>query len=262
MNKMRTLKKIVPAAFVSAATIAILLSSCVQQDPTVSAPTPTPSATVTEQVTPSPTLTVAPEEGGTIGVEGGGSGPSPAAAPSDVAVPSVNVVDDIAEDDTYNRDAFGSPWKDVDGNGCDTRNDVLARDMTDEVFKDSKQCKVEYGVLSDPYTGTVINFQYGKGTSQLVQIDHIVPLRTAWYAGAKNWSDDLRAEIANDPENLLAVDGKTNSSKGAKGPAEWMPTNTGYTCEYSQKFIHIVEKYQLAIEVVDYRVIEQGLASC
>jgi hypothetical protein len=261
MNKMRIFKKIAPAAFLSAATVAVLLSSCVQ-DPTVSAPTPTPSATVTEQVTPEPTLTVTPEDG-TIGVEGGGSGPAESApAASDVPVPSVNVVDEIAEDDTYNRDAFGSPWKDVDGNGCDTRNDVLARDMTDEVFKDSKQCKVDSGVLSDPYTGTVINFQYGKGTSQLVQIDHIVPLRTAWYAGAKNWSDDLRAEIANDPENLLAVDGKTNSSKGAKGPAEWMPANTDYTCEYSQKFIHIVEKYQLAIEVVDYRVIEQGLATC
>ena len=35
----------------------------------------------------------------------------------------------------YTRAQFGPAWADVDRNGCDTRNDILKRDLTKEVLK-------------------------------------------------------------------------------------------------------------------------------
>src|SRR5690606_22084266 len=114
----------------------------------------------------------------------------------------------------YDRDEFGSGWQDPDRNGCDARNDVLARDMTDLTFKrGTHDCIVLTGVLDDPYSGATIDFQRGQTTSSAVQIDHVVALSDAWQKGAQQLSDDERELLANDPLNLLAVDGPTNASK-------------------------------------------------
>jgi hypothetical protein len=51
----------------------------------------------------------------------------------------------------YDRDQFGSGWVDVDNNGCDTRNDILARDLTGETFKPGTQdCVVLTGTAPSP----------------------------------------------------------------------------------------------------------------
>ncbi|MFJ5696157.1 HNH endonuclease family protein [Arthrobacter sp. NPDC093125] len=86
----------------------------------------------------------------------------------------------------YTREEFGPAWADVDRNGCDTRDDILARDLSNETFKPgTNNCVVATGTLADKYIGTAINFIRGQDTSSDVQIDHIVPLSDAWQKGAQ-----------------------------------------------------------------------------
>jgi hypothetical protein len=120
----------------------------------------------------------------------------------------------------YTRDEFGPALADVDRNGCDIRNDILARDLTNETLKPgTNNCVVATGTLADKYTGSTINFVRGQDTSSDVQIDHVVPLSDAWQKGAQQPSADQRKELANDPLNLMAADGPTNSAKGDKDAA-------------------------------------------
>ena len=163
----------------------------------------------------------------------------------------------------YDRDLFGKAWEDVDGNGCDTRNDILTRDMT--VTAKEGTCKVLTGTLTDPYTGKTINFVRGQQTSQAVQIDHLHSLSGAWKAGAYAWSDDQRVAFANDPANLLAVDGPTNSGKSDKGPSQWMPSTVGgasYDCTYAIDYTNILVKYELTAPTTDITTLQTTLANC
>ena len=117
-------------------------------------------------------------------------------------------VDDNQSSSGYDRDSFGFRTTDVDGNGCDVRDDVLARDLTDITYKYAGSCVVESGTLADPYTAQTIHFVRGRATSAKVQIDHVVALENAWQSGAHDWSTAKRHEFGNDPYNLLAVDGQ------------------------------------------------------
>ncbi|WP_372476917.1 HNH endonuclease family protein [Gordonia liuliyuniae] len=116
----------------------------------------------------------------------------------------------------YDRALFGQAWADdvsVEGghNGCDTRNDILRRDLTELTTKPrTHDCVILTGVLDDPYTGTTIAFQRGQKTSTAVQIDHVVALSDAWQKGAQQLTTAERQSFANDPLNLQAVDGPTN----------------------------------------------------
>jgi hypothetical protein len=146
----------------------------------------------------------------------------------------------------YSRTAqFGDAWEDVDRNGCDTRNDILERDLTREVFRDD--CIIEKGFLNDPYTGMSINFVRGRSTSTAVQIDHVIPLSLAWRYGAHKWSQGKRVTFANDPINLIATDGPTNSRKSDSGPDEWLPPRATYQCTYVIRFIRIAHLYQVGV---------------
>ena len=133
----------------------------------------------------------------------------------------------------YRRDAFGDTWTDDNPapgghNGCDTRNDILDRDLVDKTYVSIKRCPnaVATGTLHDPYTNATVPFVRGAQVGAAVQIDHIVPLALAWDLGARDWTDDMRLRFANDPANLLAVDGPANQDKGDQEPATWMPPNT------------------------------------
>jgi hypothetical protein len=157
----------------------------------------------------------------------------------------------------YDRDKFGPAWKDVDHNGCDTRNDVLARDL-DHVKKRNK-CVVISGELDDPYTGTTITF--AKARASQVQIDHIFPLGLAWKMGADDWTEEQRSQLANDRDNLLAVSGRPNEQKGDKGPAEWQPPH-GYWCVYAEKFIGVADEYHLMVTRADHSELDRMLDVC
>ena len=156
-----------------------------------------------------------------------------AAAPPDSALAALAEVEvrGRAPQTGYERERFGDGWVDTDRNGCDTRNDVLARDLTGETFRPgTNDCVVLSGTLADPYSGRTIEFRRGEDTSDDVQIDHVVALSDAWQKGAQNWDADRRAAFANDPLNLLAVDGPLNMQKGDGDAATWLPPNTSYRC--------------------------------
>lgn len=161
----------------------------------------------------------------------------------------------------YDREAqFGDSWLDVEGNGCDTRNDMLKRDLTREVFNDS--CEIATGRLKDPYTNKTINFVRGVSTSIKVQIDHVIPLSLAWKSGAHSWSLGKRVAFSNDPLNLMAVDGPTNGSKSDSGPDEWLPPISSYHCTYVMRFTRVAHQYGLALTAASKSVITQKLNSC
>lgn len=145
----------------------------------------------------------------------------------------------------YSRLKFGKAWEDVDLNGCDTRNDILARDLRKVVLKSGSACIVAKGTLDDPYTATTINFVRGPSTSSKVQVDHVVALAAAWRTGAKKWTPERRLFYANDTLVLLAVDGPTNGAKGDRDAANWLPPNVTYECRYVAKQIAVKTKYEL-----------------
>jgi hypothetical protein len=161
----------------------------------------------------------------------------------------------------YDRDQFGQAWSDVDRNGCDTRNDVLARDLTQETFKPGTgDCVVLTGTLADPYTGTTIEFQKGDGSS--VDIDHVVALSDAWQTGAFSWDEARRTALANDPLNLLAVDYAANRQKGDGDAATWLPDNRGYRCAYVARQVAVKSAYGLWVTPAEHDAIAGVLASC
>jgi hypothetical protein len=163
----------------------------------------------------------------------------------------------------YARGEFGPAWTDVDRNGCDTRNDILARDLERETFKPGTQnCVVATGTLADKYTGTTINFVRGNTTSSAVQIDHIVALSDAWQKGAQQLSAEQRKQLANDPLNLMAAHGPTNGAKGDKDAATWLPPNTAFRCEYLARQTAVKAKYHLWVTRAEQEAIAKILTAC
>ncbi|MFJ3383376.1 MULTISPECIES: HNH endonuclease family protein [unclassified Curtobacterium] len=161
----------------------------------------------------------------------------------------------------YDRTAdFGTAWLDVDRNGCDTRNDVLARDLTDVVR--SGPCRVVSGELVSPYTGQAIDFVRGDTTSTLVQIDHVVALENAWTTGAQQLGQDEREALANDPENLFAVDQHSNAQKRSGDAATWLPADTAFRCTYVEHQVAVKTKYRLWVAPAERDAITRVLERC
>lgn len=159
----------------------------------------------------------------------------------------------------YAREQFGAGWAVVDG--CDMRNVILQRDLTETVV-DEDGCTVLSGRLQDPYTGKVISFQRGAGTSQRVQIDHVVALSDAWQKGAQALPEDKRAAFANDPLNLLAVDGPANQQKSDSDAASWLPANAAYRCRYVARQIAVKQSYNLWVTAAERDTMQRILARC
>ena len=172
-------------------------------------------------------------------------------------------VKDRASKTGYSREQFGPAWDDVDGNKCNTRDDILRRDMTNVRFKvKTHACTVITGTLADPYTGKTIEFKRGKKTSSAVQIDHVVALSNAWQTGAQNLTAEQRRQLANDPENLLAADGPANQQKSDADASEWLPSNASYRCTYVARQVHVKAKYKLWVTADEKKVMERTLKSC
>ena len=169
----------------------------------------------------------------------------------------------------YRRDAFGDSWTDQNPapggyNGCDTRNDILDRDLVDKSYVSTKRCPtaVATGLLHDPYTNSDIAFTRGEKTGAAVQIDHIVPLALAWDLGARFWTDDQRLRFANDPANLIAVEGGANQDKGDQEPATWMPPNAAFHCQYAMQFIAVLRGYALPVDAPSVPALRAATESC
>lgn len=160
----------------------------------------------------------------------------------------------------YEREQFGAGWADVDA--CDMRNYILQRDLENEQLDPNDNCTVLSGTLKDPYTDKVIQFKRGAGTSSAVQIDHVVALSDAWQKGAQQLDEATRAEFANDPLNLLAVDGPANNKKSDGDAATWLPPNKGYRCRYVARQIAVKQKYTLWVTAAERDVMNQILSTC
>jgi len=163
----------------------------------------------------------------------------------------------------YDRALFGQAWADVNRNGCDTRNDVLRRDLVAFVLKAATHgCVVLSGTLHDPYTGTTIAFVRGQVSSTAVQIDHVVALSDAWQKGAQGLSAETRRTFANDSLNLLAVDGPTNQRKGDGDAATWLPANKPYRCSYAARQVAVKMRYGLWVTSAERDALARVLATC
>lgn len=159
----------------------------------------------------------------------------------------------------YSRDQFSQGWGEI--KDCDVRNYILARDLIDITLV-PHTCKVATGTLVDPYTALTILFVRGPSTSDDIQIDHVVSLSDAWQKGAQGLSPLDRYELANDPLNLLAVQGDANQTKGDGDAATWLPANKTYRCAYVARQIAVKTKYQLWVTLAEYQAIERVLISC
>ena len=238
---------------------------------------PAPPAAVVQSSLPSPTPTPTPSKTAEPAADETPLDPSTVTTPD--AVASVSITDRTTTATTamalletlpvkgrapktgYDRTAqFGTAWLDVDRNGCDTRNDILTRDLEPETKEGV--CKVLTGTLNDPYTGKIINFVRGNVTSMAVQIDHVVALMNAWETGAQQLTAAQRVTLANDPMNLFAVDGPTNSQKGAGDAATWLPPQKSFRCEYVAHQVSVKATYRLWVTQAEHDAIARILSTC
>jgi len=210
-----------------------------------------------------PVEIASPADGGSDQGSNGGPSNSLAQGGSAMAALSTLSVKGRAPRTGYDRGLFGQAWADVDHNGCDTRNDVLRRDLAPYALKPGTNgCLVLSGTLHDPYLGRTIAFVRGANTSSAVQIDHVVPLSDAWQKGAQQWSTPRRTALANDLLNLLAVDGLTNQRKSDGDAATWLPPNKPYRCAYAARQIAVKAKYGLWVTTAERDALRRILAVC
>ncbi len=142
------------------------------------------------------------------------------------------------------------------------RDLILARDMTNVQYRSTSDCTVTAGTLEDPYSGKTIQFLRGPGTSEAVQIDHVVAIGDAWQKGAQQLSSTLREQLYNDPLELLAVDGAANQQKSDGDAATWLPSNKSYRCRYVARQIAVKAKYHLWVTTAEHDAMARILATC
>lgn len=190
---------------------------------------------------------------------------SPAAAAR--ALDRLDIGPRSAPGPAYDRDAFGTPWADVDGNGCNQRDDVLLRDAVPETVTVGRQGGCDHDVLAgswiDPYTGHTLRFDDLKdpAQAQAIQIDHVVPLAEAWRSGAASWSEERRETFANDLGVLLAADGPTNAAKSDDDPAAWRPRQP-FQCEYAARWVAVKSAWSLTADRSEVAALRELLGTC
>ncbi|MEU1502126.1 HNH endonuclease family protein [Streptomyces sp. NPDC005732] len=195
---------------------------------------------------------------------GGAAGPTGSGAGGGAGGAAFSAVDSLtvkgrAPKTGYSRERFGTAWADTDSNKCDTRDDILKRDLKDVKYTGG-DCRVASGTLDpDPYSGKHVTYKRGRS---LVDIDHLVALSDAWQKGAKYWDASKRIALANDPLNLLSVDASTNRSKGDGDTATWLPPNKTYRCTYVAAQVAVKKKYGLWVTGGEKAAMKKVLSGC
>jgi hypothetical protein len=199
--------------------------------------------------------------------------PGPRASPSTVPTDAALALAGLAvtarprPPQDYDRDAFGTRWADLDGNGCNQRDDVLLRDAASGTVRTARQGRCDHDVLAgswrDPYTGKelVLDDLKDLHQAQAIQIDHVVPLAEAWVSGAAAWDDESREAYANDLDGLLAVDGPANAAKGADDPAAWRPRQD-FQCAYARRWITVKARWGLTVDPSEVAALADMLGHC
>lgn len=186
----------------------------------------------------------------------------PSAANAALAVLATLAVKGKAAMTGFAPDMFGAPLTEATArgdNGCDTRDDILRRDLT-HVVTAAGGCTVRSGTLRDPYTGATILFRAtDPGT---VQIDHVVTLADAWVTGIDNKPTQLRDQLAHDPLDLQATEGPVDAKKGTGDAAAWLPPAPSYRCTYVARQIDVKAKYRLWVTPAEHDAMVRVLAGC
>lgn len=250
-------RHLLPAGMVLAG---LLMGGCAPEPPEASAVSSGPASASTTAPSPAPRSPEAehstprdPTPSSAGGVAAGTARAALASLPVKGRAPATG----------YDRARFGQRWADVDRNGCDTRNDVLRRDLVDVVVKaGTGGCRVLSGTLHGPYTGRTIAFTAGPGTSEDVQIDHVVSLSDAWQTGAQSLPADRREQLANDPLNLLAVDGPVNQAKSDGDAATWLPPVRDAWCPMVARQIAVKARYGLWVTAPEHDAMVRVLDDC
>ncbi len=158
----------------------------------------------------------------------------------------------------YNRKLYRH-WIDADGDCQNTRQEVLIDESVVPVVLDDKGCKVLSGRWYDPYTGETFT------NPRELDIDHLVPLAEAHRSGAHSWGAEMRRAFANDlsdPRSLIAVKASANRSKSDGDPAQWLPINEMYRCEYIASWVAVKERWGMLMDRGEEDVIAAVQADC
>lgn len=268
---MRLIRTITTAA---ALTVALTTTGCTGPDTTTAPTTAATAASTTATTaspTPSPTDSPTPSPTTSTATAASSSPSTTKSAPAEATTTSspgtalaaleALEVKGRAPKTGYDRDQFGPAWADTDRNGCDTRNDILQRDLQDiSIRPGTRGCLVESGTLDDPFSGGAIDFVRGRGAE--VDIDHLVALGDAWAKGARSWDEDTRRDFANDPLNLLAVDAGLNRQKGAADAATWLPPDSSFRCSYVTRQIEVKARYGLWVTQAEHDALARELERC
>ncbi len=156
----------------------------------------------------------------------------------------------------YQREKFVH-WVDADGDGCDTRDEVLRR----EAVKDPSVgpgCNLDGGEWFSYYDAESVE------DSSDLDIDHLVPLAEAWGSGARGWTDGTRQRFANDlgdQRSLVAVTASSNRSKSDRDPAEWLP-RTKARCRYVREWVVVKTRWQLRVNGAEKRTVTRLVDRC
>jgi hypothetical protein len=223
--------------------------------------------TVTPSSQPGSNPTVAPVPPSTPATSPGTPAPTPPPTPAPTQPPTTPAPPPPADPvglriepergDGYDRDLFRH-WVDADGDGCDTRKEVLIAESLEPVQTGSS-CAILSGRWYSIYDNTETT------DSSRFDIDHVVALKEAWDSGAWNWTADQRRSFANDlsqPFFLIAVSASSNRSKSDRDPAEWLPTNGGYRCEYVRIWVAVKRAWNLSVDQAEHDAIRNTLANC
>jgi hypothetical protein len=157
----------------------------------------------------------------------------------------------------YDRDLFGG-WRDFDGDGCDTRREVLIAESQTPVSVGGG-CSISGGQWYSAFDGVSTT------DPSTFDIDHFVPLKEAWDSGAHAWDSNQRQRFANDldyPGSLIAVSASSNRSKGASDPAQWLPPNASYRCEYVRTWVEVKLRWNLSADPAEVSALRSVGASC
>lgn len=234
-------------------------------------PSPTPPSTPT----PEPTLSVAPPSSPALSPSLTSSPPAtsspltpsplallspPAPSPAQPSLATVLAALPVVPEHRagYKRTLFRL-WIDADGNGCDTRKEVLIAEAI-VAPRVSARCVLSGGRWVSLYDGLKFT------DSSKLDIDHVVPLAEAWDSGAYRWDAARRRAFANDlgvSWSLIAVSAASNRSKGDKDPAEWLPPLASYRCQYLAVWVAIKTRWSLVVDAAEKSAIagETGCAS-
>lgn len=157
----------------------------------------------------------------------------------------------------YKREEFYDGWPTVEG--CSLRQRIIKRELGDTAVLEG--CDVVAGEYDEPYTGEHMVFTEKSQISK-IQIDHVVALSDAWQKGAQYMEYEVRNQMATDPLNLLAVDGKANGQKSDGDAATWLPANKAFRCQYVARQVSVKYKYGLWVTEAEKEAIGKVLQNC